>query len=67
VGPYVVVVMGSGRECGAICGSGDGEWGVRGIVGLHVGVVLGSTRECGAMYGSGDGEWEGERGYVREW
>ncbi len=28
--PYVVVVMGSGRECESICGSGDGEWeGVR--------------------------------------
>jgi hypothetical protein len=45
--PYVEVVMGSGRECGAICGSndgsgrecgatcgsGDGEWeGVRGYL-----------------------------------
>ncbi len=33
VGLYVGVVMGNGRECGATCGSGDGEWDeVRGYV-----------------------------------
>ncbi len=55
--PYVVVVIGSGRECGAMCGSGDREWeGVWGYVWEWEGVW--------ALYGSGDGEWEGLHGVL---
>ncbi len=53
--------MGSGRECGAMCGRSDGDGG---SVGLCVGEVMGIVRECGALCGSGDGEWEGVWDYV---
>jgi hypothetical protein len=33
VGSYMVVVMGSGREFGAICGSGDGTGEREGVWG----------------------------------
>jgi len=45
VGLHLGVVMGSKRECGATCGSGDGEW-----EGGH-GVLDGRGRVVGKLRG----------------